>query len=62
MYLMQKSLSEAIYAVAGENGFEAPDFFALVYRSVIGKEKGPRLAAFILSAGKDRILPLLEMY
>jgi lysyl-tRNA synthetase class 1 len=58
----EKSLSEAIYAVAGENGFEAPDFFALVYRSVIGKEKGPRLAAFILSAGKDRILPLLEMY
>jgi lysyl-tRNA synthetase class I len=29
---------------------------------LIGKDKGPRLAGFIITAGREKILPLLEKY
>jgi lysyl-tRNA synthetase class 1 len=56
------SLSEAFYRIAEESGLSPADLFASIYRVLIGKEKGPRLAAFILSAGKMRVLPLLQDY
>lgn len=57
-----KEFSEQIYAVAADAGLEAPDLFRVVYTVLIGKEKGPKLAQFIKSCGKEKILPILERY
>ena len=38
------------------------DFFTLTYRVLIGKEKGPKLAGFIKTVGKDKILEILSKY
>ncbi len=60
--LSEKSLSEAIYTLAQDNGLEPKDFFKVLYRILIDKEMGPRLAGFILTIGRDKILPLLQPY
>ncbi|MEA1911713.1 MAG: lysine--tRNA ligase, partial [Spirochaetota bacterium] len=57
-----KSLGEAIYAIAETSGIEPKDLFNLTYRVLIGKEKGPRLVGFIMTVGKDKILPILNSY
>ncbi|ADK82785.1 lysine--tRNA ligase [Sediminispirochaeta smaragdinae] len=56
----EKSLAEAIYAVAEEAGLDAKELFTLCYQVLIGKEKGPRLASFILTVGRDKILAILD--
>ncbi len=56
------SLAEAIYKIAQDNETDPKDLFKLIYTVLIGKEKGPRLSGFILTAGKNKILPLLEKY
>ncbi len=58
----EATLAEAVYKAAQDNGIEPKDFFSVIYRILIGKEKGPRLAGFIITAGKEKILPLLEKY
>ena len=58
----EKSLSEAIYAIAQEAGMPPKELFALIYRILIGKEMGPRLAGFILNIGKERFLSYLAPY
>ncbi len=58
----EKSLGEAIYAIAGDAGVEPKDLFRAVYRVLIGKDRGPRLAGFILTTGRDRILDILKPY
>ncbi len=58
----EKSLAEAIYRIAGEAGLEPKAFFKVVYRALIDKEQGPRLAGFLRILGRDRVLRLLEGY
>ena len=58
----EKSLSEALYAVAAACGLEAKDFFRLVYRALIDQEAGPRLAGFLLTVGRERVRELLAPY
>ena len=58
----EKSLGEAIYTLAGEAGMEPKEFFKLVYRVLIEKEMGPRLAGFLLIIGKERALELVGGY
>jgi lysyl-tRNA synthetase class 1 len=58
----EKSLSEAIYTLAGEAGMEPKAFFKLAYRVLIEKEMGPRLAGFLLTIGKTRALEILDRY
>jgi lysyl-tRNA synthetase class 1 len=58
----EKSLSEAIYRLAGEAEMEPKAFFKLIYRALIEKEMGPRLAGFLLTIGKKRALELLGPY
>lgn len=57
-----KGFTEAMYDCATENGLETSDFFRIVYLALIGKEKGPKLASFIESCGKDKIFPILSRY
>ncbi len=58
----ERSFAEAVYRIAQEGGFEPKDFFPVVYRALIGKERGPRLAGFIMTAGKERIAGILRPY
>ncbi|WP_455381450.1 lysine--tRNA ligase [Salinispira pacifica] len=58
----EKSLAEAIYRIAGEAGVEAKALFTAMYRILVGRERGPRLAGFILTIGRERVLELLEEY
>lgn len=55
----EKSLAERIYALAAEAGLDPKALFKLVYRVLIGQEAGPRLAAFLLTLGRQRVLDLL---
>ena len=38
---------------------EPMEIFTLLYRKLIGQEKGPKLAGFIRTIGKERVLKLL---
>jgi lysyl-tRNA synthetase class 1 len=58
----EKSLAEAIYRVAGEAGLESKEFFKVVYRALIQKDQGPRLAGFLLVLGRERVLRLLGSF
>jgi lysyl-tRNA synthetase class 1 len=58
----EKSLAEAIYRIAGEAGLDPKEFFKVVYRALIQKDQGPRLAGFLLILGRERVLQLLGSY
>ena len=60
--LDEKTLGEAVYAVCETAGIESKAFFPEIYRVLVGKERGPRLAAFMLTVGRDRILEILRKY
>jgi lysyl-tRNA synthetase class 1 len=60
--LDEKTLGEAIYTACGSAGLEPKAFFPEIYRVLVGKDKGPRLAAFMLTVGRERILEILGAY
>ena len=55
-----KSCAEAIYKVAEEQGIEGKALFRAAYQALIGKDQGPRLANFLRSISKERLLSILE--
>jgi lysyl-tRNA synthetase class 1 len=61
-YTDDKSCAEAIYQVAADHGMEGKTLFQAAYRALIGKNQGPRLASFLRSIGKDRLLGILAEY
>jgi lysyl-tRNA synthetase class 1 len=60
--LDEKTLGEAIYTACGNAALEPKAFFPEIYRVLVGKDKGPRLAAFMLTVGRERILEILGAY
>ncbi len=60
--LGEKDFSQYIYKAASDNALENADFFSLTYKALIGKEKGPKLAGFIKTVGKKKILEILSRY
>jgi len=58
----EKSLADELYTIAGEAGIDPKELFKASYRVLIGAERGPRLASFILTVGKERVLALLAPY
>jgi lysyl-tRNA synthetase class 1 len=58
----EKSLGQAIYDIAEKVEMEPKDLFALSYRVLIAKEKGPRLAGFIMTVGREKVLQILGRY
>ena len=54
-----KALHQAIYDLAAAHGLEARELFAECYRILIDRDRGPRLAEFILTIGVTRIDALL---
>jgi lysyl-tRNA synthetase class 1 len=58
----EKALAEEIYAIAARNEVAPPELFKVVYGVLIERERGPKLAGFIKTCGKDKILPILQRY
>jgi len=55
----EEKLFNMFYAICKDSGISNTDFFKVSYRVILNKERGPRLAALILSIGKDKIVKLL---
>ena len=58
----EESLGSFFYTLAERIGTEPKALYRTLYRVLLGKEKGPRLAGFILTAGELRILSILNRY
>ena len=56
----ENTLFEEFYRICTETGIANKKFFSAAYRVLIGKEKGPKLASFIVQIGKERVLGLLD--
>ncbi|MDR1418949.1 MAG: lysine--tRNA ligase [Treponema sp.] len=57
-----KSCAGAIYKAAEEAGLEAKALFTAAYQALIGRDQGPRLAGFLRSIGRERLLQILSAY
>ena len=58
----EKVLSQLVYDAAAEAGVENTVLFTATYMALIGKEKGPKLAGFMNTLGKERVLEILSRY
>ncbi|MDR2394175.1 MAG: lysine--tRNA ligase [Treponema sp.] len=57
-----KTCSQAIYQVAADTGVDSKTLFRASYQALIGKDQGPRLANFLRSISKERLLGILAGY
>jgi lysyl-tRNA synthetase class 1 len=57
-----KSCAEAIYQAAANAGLEGKALFRASYQALIGKDQGPRLANFLRSINKERLMAILAVY
>jgi lysyl-tRNA synthetase class 1 len=57
-----KSCAAAIYAAAEKAGIDGKALFGAAYQALIGKEQGPRLANFLKTINKERLLGILERF
>jgi lysyl-tRNA synthetase class 1 len=55
-----KTLHNMFYDVSRENGVEPKNFFKTAYNILISKDKGPQLANFILTLGKEKVQKLFQ--
>lgn len=53
-------LHEEFYVLCTNYNFPVKEFFKTAYRVLINKERGPRLASFILEIGKEKVAELFE--
>jgi len=63
--LIEEDLSEGLlhnkfWEIAKDEGIETKDFFKAAYQVLINKERGPKLAGFILTIGRDKVRNLFE--
>ncbi|GHV63132.1 lysine--tRNA ligase [Spirochaetia bacterium] len=57
-----KGCAEAIYKVAEKCGLDGKALFRAAYQALIGKDQGPRLANFLRSISKERLMGILAAY
>jgi lysyl-tRNA synthetase class 1 len=57
-----KTCASAIYTAAEKAGIDGKALFGAAYQALIGKEQGPRLANFLRSIKKERLLEILNNY
>ncbi|HSV56433.1 MAG TPA: lysine--tRNA ligase [Magnetospirillaceae bacterium] len=60
--LDEAAMASRIYEIAQEKGLTPGDFFRLAYRALLGKDRGPRLAGFLLGIGAERVGRILAPY
>ncbi len=56
----ENSLFDKFYNISKDAEIPPKEFFEIAYKVIIGKTKGPRLAALIFSIGKEKIIKLLN--
>ncbi|MBU0929923.1 MAG: lysine--tRNA ligase, partial [Nanoarchaeota archaeon] len=56
----EEKLAEEIYNISKESDIEPKEFFKICYRLLINKEKGPRLASFILTIGREKVIEMIK--
>jgi lysyl-tRNA synthetase class 1 len=57
-----KSCAVALYKAAEDSGLEGKALFRAAYQALIGKDQGPRLANFLRSISKERLMGILAVY
>ncbi len=57
----EKTLFEEFYSVSNSLGLKPQDFFKAAYKVLLNKERGPKLAPFVLALGKEKVTKLFEM-
>ena len=48
-----QEIQALVFDTARSNGFEPSDYFKVLYTSLLGVEKGPRLGSYILDIGPE---------
>lgn len=56
----EKTLFEEFYNICKKVDIKNKDFFRAAYNVLLDKDKGPRLASFILALGKEKVIELFE--
>ena len=56
----EKQILDSCFEIAKKNGLKPPQFFKAAYLALIGKERGPRLAPFILALGREKAAKLFK--
>ena len=56
----EKTLFEEFYNVSKGLGLNPQEFFTAAYKVLLNKERGPKLAPFILMLGKEKVAKLFE--
>ncbi|EPZ51292.1 lysine--tRNA ligase [Bacteriovorax sp. BAL6_X] len=55
-----KEFNDKMYEIMHELELKPADIFAPIYQKLISREKGPKLAGFIRTIGKERVIKLLK--
>ena len=58
----EKQVAEAIYGAAAAAGTDGKTMFRAAYQALVGKDQGPRLAGFLGTVGKDKVMSILAAY
>lgn len=58
--IQDEELHKQFYVIAEKHNIKAPELFKLMYRILINKERGPKLANFILTLGQERVINILK--
>ena len=56
----EKTLFNEFYEVSKKLDLNPQDFFKAAYKVLLNKERGPKLAPFILTLGKEKVIKLFE--
>lgn len=56
----EKSLFQEFYNLSKELDLKPQDFFKAAYKVLLNKERGPKLAPFVLALGKEKVAKLFE--
>jgi len=58
----EKAVAAAIYDAAAAAGTDGKTLFRAAYQALVGKDQGPRLAGFLGTLGKEKVLAILAPY
>lgn len=58
----EKDFANYIYKACSDNGIENAEFFTVVYKVLIGRERGPKLAGFLKACSKEKLDSILSRY
>jgi len=57
-----KILQSRIFDISRRNEVEIKEFFTILYRILVGADRGPRIGNYVLDLGIDRTCDLVHAY